>query len=72
MLLLVFGLVKAPDQGWGATNTIAELAGAAALLLAFLGNEARRRNPILPLSVFRIRGLAAADVTQLIAFAGFL
>ena len=41
MLLLVFGLVKAPDQGWGATNTIAELAGAAALVLAFLGNEGR-------------------------------
>jgi EmrB/QacA subfamily drug resistance transporter len=72
MLLLVFGLVKAPDQGWGATSTIAELAGAAALLLAFIGNEARRRNPLLPLSVFRIRGLAAADLTQLIAFAGFL
>src|SRR4051794_18942937 len=72
MLLLVFGLVKAPGQGWGATSTIAELAGAAALLLAFLANEARRRNPLLPLSVFRIRGLAAADVTQLIAFAGFL
>jgi EmrB/QacA subfamily drug resistance transporter len=72
MLLLVFGLVKAPGQGWGAASTIAELAGAAALLLGFVGNEARRRNPILPLSVFRIRGLAAADVTQLIAFAGFL
>jgi EmrB/QacA subfamily drug resistance transporter len=72
MLLLVFALVKAPDQGWGATSTIAELAGAGALLIAFLANEARRRNPILPLSVFQIRGLAAADVTQLIAFAGFL
>jgi EmrB/QacA subfamily drug resistance transporter len=72
MLLLVFGLVKAPDQGWGATSTIAELAGAAALLIAFLANEARRRNPLLPLSIFRVKGLAAADVTQLIAFAGFL
>jgi EmrB/QacA subfamily drug resistance transporter len=72
MLLLVFALVKAPDQGWGATSTIAELAGAGALLIAFLANEARRRNPLLPLSVFQIRGLAAADVTQLIAFAGFL
>jgi MFS family permease len=72
MLLLVFGLVKAPDQGWGATSTIAELAGAAVLLIAFLANEARRRNPLLPLSIFRVKGLAAADVTQLIAFAGFL
>ena len=28
MLLLVFALVKAPDQGWGATRTIFELTGA--------------------------------------------
>jgi MFS family permease len=72
MLLLVFALVKAPDQGWGATSTIAELAGAFALLVAFVANERRNKNPLLPLGIFRIRGLAAADVTQLIAFAGFL
>jgi MFS family permease len=72
MLLLVFTLVEAPDQGWGSTRTVAELAGAFALLTAFLINEQRGKNPLLPLSIFRIRGLAAADVTQLIAFAGFL
>jgi predicted MFS family arabinose efflux permease len=72
MLLLVYALVKAPDIGWGATRTIAELAGAAVLLGAFLVNEQRNRNPLLPLSIFRIRGLGAADATQLIAIAGFL
>jgi EmrB/QacA subfamily drug resistance transporter len=72
MLLLVFTLVKAPDQGWGSTLTIAELAGAFVLLGAFVINEQRSKNPLLPLSIFRTRGLAAADVTQLIAFAGFL
>jgi EmrB/QacA subfamily drug resistance transporter len=72
MLLLVFALVKAPDQGWGSTVTIAELSGAAALLGAFIVTEQRRKNPLLPLSIFRIRGLAAADATQLIAVAGFL
>jgi EmrB/QacA subfamily drug resistance transporter len=72
MLLLVFTLVEAPDQGWGAPRTIAEFAGAFSLLAAFVVNEHRNRNPLLPLSIFRTRGLAAADVTQLIAFAGFL
>jgi EmrB/QacA subfamily drug resistance transporter len=72
MLLLVFTLVKAPSQGWGSTTTIAELAGAFALLVAFVINERRHRHPLLPLSIFHIRGLAAADATQLIAFAGFL
>ena len=72
MLLLVYALVKAPDQGWGSTDTVLELLGAGALIGAFLVNEQRVSNPLLPLSVFRIRGLAAADLTQLIGVAGFL
>ena len=72
MLLLVYTLVKAPTVGWGARRTIGELAGAVALLVAFVINELRHRNPLAPLSIFKINGLAYADVTQLIAFAGFL
>ena len=72
MLLLVFALVKAPEQGWGAARTIAELAGALVLLVAFVLNEHRTARPLLPLSIFRVKGLAAADATQLIATAGFL
>jgi EmrB/QacA subfamily drug resistance transporter len=72
MLLLVYTLVKAPSVGWGSARTIAELAGGLALLGAFVVNELRHRNPLAPLSIFRINGLAFADATQLIAFAGFL
>jgi predicted MFS family arabinose efflux permease len=71
MLLLVYAIVKAPDVGWGKARTIGELAGAIALLVAFVVNEQRHRNPLAPLSIFRIKGLAAANVTQLIAIAGF-
>ena len=63
---------EAPDSGLGNGRTIGELIGAVALLAAFVINERRNKNPLLPLSIFRIRGLAAADATQLIAFAGFL
>jgi EmrB/QacA subfamily drug resistance transporter len=72
MLLLVYTLVKAPDVGWGTARTIGSLAGALALLATFVVNEQRVHNPLAPLSIFRINGLAYADVTQLIAFAGFL
>src|SRR5882724_6061826 len=71
MLLLVYAIVKAPDVGWGKARTIGELAAAIALLVAFVFNEQRHRNPLAPLSIFRIKGLAAANVTQLIAIAGF-
>ena len=71
MLLAIYALIRAPQVGWNTTRTIAELAGVAALLALFIGNERRHSNPLVPLSIFRIRGLAAADVTQIIAMAGF-
>jgi EmrB/QacA subfamily drug resistance transporter len=71
MLLLVYGLVKAPDQGWSNARTVGELIGAFILLAAFVVNERHSANPLVPLSIFRIRGLAAADVTQLIGVGGF-
>lgn len=72
MLLLVYALVTAPDVGWGTARTIGELAGAVAALAAFVANELRTRNPLAPLSIFRINGLGFTNATQLVAFAGFL
>jgi EmrB/QacA subfamily drug resistance transporter len=72
MLLLVYALVRAPQQGWASARTIGELTTAAALLAAFALLEVRRRDPLFPFSIFRIKGLAAADATQMIAFAGFV
>jgi EmrB/QacA subfamily drug resistance transporter len=72
MLLLVYTLVKAPDVGWGAGRTVAGLAGSAVLLAAFAFNELRVRNPLVPLSILKVKGVAAADATQLVALAGFL
>jgi EmrB/QacA subfamily drug resistance transporter len=72
MLLLVYALVEAPDVGWGATRTIAELAGSAVILAAFVANELRVTNPLVPMSILRVKGVAAADATQMVALAGFL
>jgi EmrB/QacA subfamily drug resistance transporter len=72
MLLLVYTLVKAPDVGWGTTRTIAGLAGAAAILAAFVANELRARNPLVPFSILRVKGVGLADATQLVASAGFV
>jgi EmrB/QacA subfamily drug resistance transporter len=72
MLLLVYALVRAPQQGWASARTIGELAAAGLVLAAFAVTELRRRGPLFPFSIFRIRGLAAADATQMIAFAGFV
>jgi EmrB/QacA subfamily drug resistance transporter len=71
MLLLVYTLVEAPSQGWGSGRTIAGLAGAAALLVAFVVNERLHANPLAPLSIFRINGLGAANAAQVMAIGGF-
>ena len=72
MLMLVFALVRAPEHGWGTAKTIGELATAGLLLAAFVVNERRQRDPLFPFAILRVRGLAAANLTQLAAFAGFL
>ena len=70
MLLLVYTLIEAPTVGWGTARTIGCLAGAGVLLAAFAVNEGRHANPLVPLSIFRIDGLAAADATQVLAQSG--
>ena len=70
-LLLVYGLVQAPGAGWGSAQTIASLTGSAVLVAAFAVNELRSRHPLVPLAILRVKGLVAADLTQLIAFTGF-
>jgi EmrB/QacA subfamily drug resistance transporter len=72
MLLLVHALVQAPDVGWGSGRTLAELAAALGLLIAFVVNEHRSPNPLMPLAIVRVKGLVAADATQLVGVAGLL
>jgi predicted MFS family arabinose efflux permease len=71
MLLLIFGLVRAPDDGWSSARTIGELATAAALLALLALNEARAARPLIPAAIFRVRGLIAADGSQVFGMAGF-
>ena len=71
MLLVVYGLIKAPDVGWGTARTIAVLAIGFVTLGVFVLNERANAHPLVPLSIFRVKGLAAADATQLIGMAGF-
>jgi MFS family permease len=40
------------------------------LIIAFALNELRSRNPLVPFAILRVKGLVAADLTQLIAFCG--
>jgi len=71
LVLLVVAIAQAPQYGWGATRTIALLAASAALLAAFLLIENRVKEPLLPLSIFRLRTLAGANTAGLLLGASF-
>jgi EmrB/QacA subfamily drug resistance transporter len=62
LALLVYGISKAPVDGWGNATTIGLLIGAAALLVFFVAWESRVSRPLMPLSIFRIRTLAGANI----------
>src|ERR671930_190002 len=66
LMLLVYALTRATSDGWGSGTTLALLAGSAALVLAFVGIELRSRSPLLPLRIFRLRTLSAANVSMAI------
>ena len=62
LFLLIWGLIKGPDYGWGSVRTLAFLGGAAILLLLFVLRESRARQPLLPLRLFRSASLSAGVV----------
>jgi EmrB/QacA subfamily drug resistance transporter len=71
LVLLVDAISQTPQYGWNATRTIAVLAAAAVLLAAFVVIERRVTDPILPLSIFRLRTLAGANAAGLLLGASF-
>jgi EmrB/QacA subfamily drug resistance transporter len=71
LVLLVDAIAQAPQYGWGATRTLALLAASAVLLAALLVIEQRVEAPLLPLSIFRLRTLAGANVAGLLLGGSF-
>jgi len=66
LMLLVYAMTRATTDGWGSGSTLALLAGAAALVLAFVAIELRSPAPLLPLRIFRSRTLSAANAAMAI------
>jgi EmrB/QacA subfamily drug resistance transporter len=71
LMLLVYTIVQpAAQDGWGATTTIACAAGAVALGVAFVIRESTAASPLIPLRIFKVREVAAANAIQGLLVAG--
>jgi EmrB/QacA subfamily drug resistance transporter len=66
MVTLVYAITQANQYGWSSVETIGLFTAAAALLAAFTAWEARAKEPLMPFSLFRIRTVAAANISGLI------
>jgi EmrB/QacA subfamily drug resistance transporter len=64
MVLGAYAIVTAGSHGWGSAHTLGFGAAAVGLLAGFAALESRLSNPIMPLRVFAIRGLAATSVVR--------
>src|SRR5262245_17517126 len=71
LFLLVLALLRGNADGWGSTGIVAALAGAAALLIAFVIVEARRREPMLPLRLLSQRRFAGPQIAVFAIAASF-
>jgi EmrB/QacA subfamily drug resistance transporter len=66
LFLLVLGLLRGNDDGWGSATIVSLFAGSAVMLGAFAAVERRVAEPMLPLGLFRSRAFTGV---QLAAFA---
>jgi EmrB/QacA subfamily drug resistance transporter len=66
LILLVFGLTRAPTVGWTSPQVILSFVGWAVLTAAAIAIELRSKSPLVPLSIFRRRTLSAANGIGLI------
>jgi EmrB/QacA subfamily drug resistance transporter len=65
MTALVYGFIRAAQEGWSDLGTIGSFAAAAVLLAVFFSIETRIRQPITPLHLFRERDRAGSYVIML-------
>jgi MFS family permease len=70
LLVLVYGIVKAQEKGWGSLHTLGFGALALALLGAFVVIERHSAEPLVPLGVFRIPTIRAANVAMFFVASG--
>ncbi|WP_425586179.1 MFS transporter [Streptomyces sannanensis] len=59
-----YGIVQTEQKGWTAPATLVLLAAGLTLLGAFLAVEARAKAPLMPLKLFRVRSVSAANAAM--------
>lgn len=68
---LVYAIVGTDQYAWGSSHTLTWLAASAVLLGIFFALQIRGTAPLMPLRLFRIRGVSGANVVMFLVGAVF-
>jgi EmrB/QacA subfamily drug resistance transporter len=70
VIAVTFGIVRTDTLGWGSSGVLIPLAAGVVLVAAFWFVEARvAPSPLIPLSIFKLRRLRAANAVVLLMYA---
>ncbi|RJL26504.1 MFS transporter [Bailinhaonella thermotolerans] len=72
LALGVFAIVRAPEAGWGSLTTLGSLAAAVLLLGVFFAIQRAKREPLMPLRIFRAPGLGSANLAMTLLGAAWI
>lgn len=72
LVLAVYALVTGEQAGWLSLQTLGLLAISGLLLVAFVVTQARRREPLVPLSIFRAPNLAMGNLVMALLGAAWI
>jgi EmrB/QacA subfamily drug resistance transporter len=71
LMLGVYTLLEAGEQGWGSTQTLGLGGLSIALIAAFVARQALIANPLMPLRLFRSRNVTGANLAMALLVVGF-
>jgi EmrB/QacA subfamily drug resistance transporter len=70
VMLGVYTILEAGQEGWGSTQTLGLGAVAVALLAVFVARQARIANPLMPLRLFASQNVSGANAIQALLVVG--
>jgi EmrB/QacA subfamily drug resistance transporter len=66
LMLAVYAIVNGNAEGWTSGQTLGMLGAALVLFIAFIVIESRVESPLMPLGIFKIRNVSAANATGIL------
>jgi EmrB/QacA subfamily drug resistance transporter len=72
LIMLVYAIVTANDNGWMSVSTIGLILGSMGLLAAFLAIQKRSKSPLIPLGIFKIHNLKPSNLVMALLGAAWI